>query len=156
MAWHNASQCQLVLGHLQAQWWQQIWEVDSVSNSCLTGIGIPIVEIRRPAMEFHMLVRQHLYIESGTRYVSWDVNIKCWVAGENSPCWRQDICRPGISDEFTCHIDGLVQDCSNSNALAMELLQSYTKPSIYERSIGHWNFFALQYWGMIKKRHVII
>ena len=27
-------------------------------------------------------------------------------------------------------IDGLVQDCSNSIALAMELLQSYTKPSI--------------------------
>ena len=28
-------------------------------------------------------------------------------------------------------IDGLVQDCSNCNALAMELLQSYTKPSIF-------------------------
>ena len=29
------------------------------------------------------------------------------------------------------HVDGLVQDCSNSNALAMKLLQSCTKPSIY-------------------------
>ena len=29
------------------------------------------------------------------------------------------------------NIDGLVQDCSNSSALAMELLQSCTKPSIY-------------------------
>ena len=28
-------------------------------------------------------------------------------------------------------IDGLVQDCSNSSALAMELLQSCTKPSIF-------------------------
>ena len=28
------------------------------------------------------------------------------------------------------HIDGLVQDCSNSSALAMELLQCCTKPSI--------------------------
>ena len=28
------------------------------------------------------------------------------------------------------HIDGLAQDWSNSNALAMELLHSYTKPSI--------------------------
>ena len=28
------------------------------------------------------------------------------------------------------HINGLVQDCSNSSALAMELLQSWTKPSI--------------------------
>ena len=29
----------------------------------------------------------------------------------------------------TLHIDGWVQDCSNSSALAMELLQSCTKPS---------------------------
>ena len=28
------------------------------------------------------------------------------------------------------YIDGLVQDCSNSSALAMELLQSCAKPSI--------------------------
>ena len=28
------------------------------------------------------------------------------------------------------HIDGLVQDCGNSSALAMELLQSCTKPSL--------------------------
>ena len=26
------------------------------------------------------------------------------------------------------HIDGLVEDCGNSSALAMELLQSCTKP----------------------------
>ena len=33
---------------------------------------------------------------------------------------------------FTCvHIDGLVQDCSNSIANALELLQSCTKPPIY-------------------------
>ena len=29
------------------------------------------------------------------------------------------------------HIDGLVQDCSNSSALAMGLLQSCTKTSIW-------------------------
>ena len=28
------------------------------------------------------------------------------------------------------HIDGLAQDCSNSIANALELLQSYTKPMI--------------------------
>ena len=28
------------------------------------------------------------------------------------------------------HVDGLVQDCSNSSANALELLQSYTKPSM--------------------------
>ena len=31
----------------------------------------------------------------------------------------------------THNIDGLVQDCSNSSALAMKLLQSCTKPSIF-------------------------
>ena len=31
------------------------------------------------------------------------------------------------------HVDGLVQDCSNSSALAMELLQSCTKPSMLHR-----------------------
>ena len=32
--------------------------------------------------------------------------------------------------ESASHIDGLAQDCSNFSALAMELLQSCTKPSI--------------------------
>ena len=31
---------------------------------------------------------------------------------------------------YSIHIDGLVKDCSNSSALAMELLQSCAKPSI--------------------------
>ena len=39
------------------------------------------------------------------------------------------------------YIDSLVQDCSSSSALAMELLQSCAKPSIcsavYRRSPGH-------------------
>ena len=30
------------------------------------------------------------------------------------------------------HVDGLVQDYSNSSALAMELLQSCTKPSVLD------------------------
>ena len=33
------------------------------------------------------------------------------------------------------HIDGLVQDCSISSVLAMEILQSCTKPSIYFHTI---------------------
>ena len=36
------------------------------------------------------------------------------------------------------HYNGLVQDCSNSSALAMELLQSCTKQST---KIWHWLFF---------------
>ena len=35
-----------------------------------------------------------------------------------------------LSWSWISHIDGLAQDCSNSSALAMELLQSCTKPSI--------------------------
>ena len=31
---------------------------------------------------------------------------------------------------YVLHIDGLMEDCSNTNALAMELLQSFPKPSI--------------------------
>ena len=30
------------------------------------------------------------------------------------------------------YIDGLEQDCSNSIANALDVLQSYTKPSIYD------------------------
>ena len=36
---------------------------------------------------------------------------------------------------FPAHFDGLVQDCSNSSALAMELLQSCAEPSI-RRSVA--------------------
>ena len=41
------------------------------------------------------------------------------------------------------HIDGLVQDCSNSSASAMELLQSCTEPSIYcvQTSAPYWPNF---------------
>ena len=38
--------------------------------------------------------------------------------------------------EFTLLYDGLVQDCNNSNALAVELLQSCTKPSKWFVNIG--------------------
>ena len=38
---------------------------------------------------------------------------------------------PSATKVFITHIDGLVQDCSNSSALALELLQSCPKPSIW-------------------------
>ena len=41
-----------------------------------------------------------------------------------------------IHRSLMIHIDGLVQDCSNSTANALELLQSYTKPSIY--ALANW------------------
>ena len=36
------------------------------------------------------------------------------------------------------YIHGLVQDCNNSSALAMELLQSCTKPLIYRSTSTTW------------------
>ena len=41
------------------------------------------------------------------------------------------------------YIDGLGQNCSNSRVLAMELLQSYTKPSIWHAS--YWNMCLIYY-----------
>ena len=37
----------------------------------------------------------------------------------------------GFLEKGTQHISGLSQDCSISSALAMEILQSYSKTSIY-------------------------
>ena len=45
-----------------------------------------------------------------------------------APCWPHELCYLGKTN---WHVDGLVQDCSNFSALAMELLQSCTKPSMY-------------------------
>ena len=42
-----------------------------------------------------------------------------------------------------CRIDALVQDCSNSIANALELLQSYTKLSVCR--MGYTRFFLVLY-----------
>ena len=42
--------------------------------------------------------------------------------------------------EYTLYIDGLVQDCSISSALAMKILQCCTKPSNYTTGIFTWVF----------------
>ena len=54
-----------------------------------------------------------------------------------------------LSYHVILNIDGLVQDCSNSSALAMELLQSCTKPSIcttlqFTLSYSWWYFGSLK------------
>ena len=41
--------------------------------------------------------------------------------------WYIDI---DITDQFLQYIDSLVQDCSNPNVFAIELLQSWAKPLI--------------------------
>ena len=45
------------------------------------------------------------------------------------------------------HIDGSVQDCSNSSALAMDLLQSCAQPSIYANTL---------YTDSLYQKHVIL
>ena len=52
------------------------------------------------------------------------VNVTCVV--NVTAYWAPKFDRDDPTEKF---LDGLVQDCSNSVALAMELLQSYTKPS---------------------------
>ena len=53
--------------------------------------------------------------------------------GHRCACGCPGSARPSAGTKLTArgHIDGLVQDCSNSNALAMELLQSCTEPSTW-------------------------
>ena len=64
-------------------------------------------------------------------HISWDI-LYC---GFVSVCVTE-------SSEKQNHVDGFVQDCSNSIANALEILQSCTKPSI-------WYYFVL--WNGIKK-----
>ena len=55
-----------------------------------------------------------------------------------------------VYEGFLEDIDGLVQDCSNSSALAMELLQSCTNPLIWF-TLLHWhnmNIMALHITGI--------
>ena len=60
--------------------------------------------------------------DMGSLFVSFTCSL--YVLPLSMLCWRYMIF-------FYIHITGLVQDCSNSSALAMELLQSCTKPSIW-------------------------
>ena len=49
---------------------------------------------------------------------------------------------------FKMHIDGFVKDCSNSSVLAMELLQSCTKPSILSLDKNIYNLAYGKYKSM--------
>ena len=69
----------------------------------------------------HYSVRNILYLISNfTEFCSWGSDWQYLSIGSEL-----------IMTQFPdAYIDGLVPDCSNSSALAMELLQSCTKPSI--------------------------
>ena len=61
------------------------------------------------------------------------------------------------SDNRRVYIDSLVQDSNNSSALAMELLQSCTKPSIFDvmkhKIEVEWFYFAIfRFWSCFYKR----
>ena len=91
-------------------------------------------------------LNQHLVIVNWTlsNKLPWNLNqnTKLFILNENTfenvICEKANILFRGIWIKLAyfawkLHIDGLVQDCSNSIANALELLQSYTKPSIYEK-----------------------
>ena len=62
----------------------------------------------------------------------WRYNVWSSLIGlahaQNDPCIRHPVSIPGIYIWY--NINGWVQDCSNSSALAMDFLQSCTKPLI--------------------------
>ena len=56
------------------------------------------------------------------------------MTGKFRSVWRTELCDAlncRFISSFKSSIGGLVQDCINSSALAMELLQSCAKPLIY-------------------------
>ena len=61
------------------------------------------------------------------------LHVQIWLPSQSWRCHRRAL---------WLYIDALVQDCSNSSALAMELLQCCTKPSIYDS--GPWQVILLQ------------
>ena len=68
--------------------------------------------------------------------------IRIMVADCLALIWHQGICNHPIELHIsTNHINGLVQDCINSSALAMELLQSCTKSS----TLGSFQIMCLQF-----------
>ena len=79
------------------------------------------------------------------RGLSPDNNSYClWNGGDRPDEWKWNNMEnssrlTGVHCDF--YFDGLVQDCSNSSALAVELLQSCTKPS---------NCFCFCIWVLIK------
>ena len=74
--------------------------------------------------------------ESNFIGIAQDINLK----NEFEIVWKTFPHLPGANElkircwyslsKCLCHKDGLEQDCTNSSALALELLQSFAKPSI--------------------------
>ena len=69
-------------------------------------------------------------VPSGTRSSAVTImfHISDLVQDYSNSNWQWKLPRLVPGHQYDQYIDGLVQDCSNSSALAMELLQSCTKP----------------------------
>ena len=95
------------------------------------------------AMKVHMKVHKHLSID----YFPNSFMVLEWLEYVN--IYLYNVCNKLIiSREYTYIVleeiyDGFAQDCSNSSALAMELLQFCAKPSIYG-STNHMNTISWQ------------
>ena len=74
------------------------------------------------------------YAEGGAEmlrsmHILWGAKLHLsWRTVKGINFLQKELLRDGSWEQ---DIDGLVQDCSNSSALAMELLQSCTMPSIW-------------------------
>ena len=83
------------------------------------------------------------YLHNGISYTGKKTSLY-WIRAQmtsSKPAPSHDLISSMRSSGIT-HIDGLVQDCSNSGAVAMELLQSCTKSSIWNtQNINQYNFF---------------
>ena len=93
-----------------------------------------------PAVLFHKAIESarhyynnhhvYPYVSLGSyhfRKANYKEALRNWAAAANVIAkWVQGMA-------LKCYIDGLVQDCSDSSVLAMELLQSCAKPAIYSQ-----------------------
>ena len=108
-------------------------------------------------MRYHLVcfVRQYMFSDDAIEWIMWK---QMWPLCRNH---REHIsCMPHCNAPYdsnmflslwhspTVYLDGLVQDCSISSALAMKILKSCTKPSIK----FDWNHGR---WGMVLNRDAL-
>ena len=109
----------------------------SCTVECLYNVVIfSKIQIVGPAID--ICHRGHFFSRSGLT-VQHYFKYHCYICYRHTFCshmlqWNLFNIRCVSHKEIT-HIDGLVEDCSISSALAVEILQSCTKPSIYGMTI---------------------
>ena len=83
---------------------------------------------------FHIIfLNENLYFDSiSLKFVPMGTTDNMVALVQIMACHKTDYYLNKWLPNLQTHIDGLVQDCSNSIANALELLQSCTKPLIYK------------------------